>query len=393
MKILQVHNYYRNPGGEDEVFTSEVSALRGGGEEVITYTEENRRIDQMNNLSLAFQLIWSEPSRRRLLKVLSKECPDVVHFHNTFPIISPSAYYACKKLKIPVVQTLHNYRLLCPAAILFCKGKICEHCLHTIFPWPGVARACYRNSYLESAGVALMIAIHRWLKTWHKQINIYIALTKFARDKYIEGGLPAKKIVIKPNFIYSDPGMEGKNRSYVLFAGRLSQEKGISSLLQAWKELKGIPLKIAGDGLLRQQMQELVRAEKIENVEFLGNLIHTKVIDLMKKAYCLVLPSQWYECFSVNIIEAFACGTPVMAFPLGAMAELIKPGKNGNFFKSRDPKGIASAIQWAWMHPKEIEQMGKQARLDYENKYTAERNYKLLMEIYNKAIKVNSCNI
>ncbi|MBU2266014.1 MAG: glycosyltransferase family 4 protein, partial [Candidatus Omnitrophica bacterium] len=241
--------------------------------------------------------------------------------------------------------------------------------------------------------VASMIAIHRWLKTWQKQIDIYIALTKFARDKYIEGGLPEKKIVIKPNFINSDPGMERKTKSYVLFAGRLSQEKGIAILLQAWKKLKGIPLKIAGDGLLKQKMEQFVRENNIQNVEFLGTVTHDKVIDLMKKAYCLALPSQWYECFSVTIIEAFACGTPVITFPLGAMLELIRPGETGVFLKSRDPQDIALCIEWAWKHPEQLERMGKMARLEYEIKYNAKNNYELLMEIYNKAIKVNNCNI
>jgi len=390
MKILQVHNYYQHSGGEDEVFSSEVAVLRQNGNEVITYTEDNYKIKKMNKISLALRSIWSRQSTSKLKEILKEEKPDIVHFHNIFPLISPSAYYVCKNLGIPTIKTLHNYRLICSAAVLFRKNKVCEQCVGKRYPLAGVLYKCYRNSYLQTAYVNTVLNFHRWIKTWDKQIDCYIALTEFARNKYIQGGLPENKIAVKPNFIYSDPGVVERKKEYVLFVGRLTQEKGVSTLLQAWNELEGISLKIVGDGPRRCEMEEFVKTAGIRDIEFLGAIDHDKVIELMKKAYCLVLPSEWYECFPVTLIEAFACGIPVVAACIGAMSEIIKGKVNGIFFKSGNFGDLAKKIKEIWANTNEASQIGKMARLEYEGKYSVKINYNMLMAIYKKAIKENT---
>ena len=389
MKILIVHNRYIQPGGEDAVFGAEVSLLRKNKHKVSIFIEDNFKLKKINSLKIAIETIWSKNSLTEIQKLIKKEKPNVVHFHNTFLRISPSAYYACKDAGVPVVQTLHNYRLICPGALLFRKGRVCEQCVGKAIPWPGVLHGCWRNSRAGTALVATMLVVHRLLKTWTEKVNIYIALTEFARKKFIEGGLPAEKIVVKPNFVEPDPGVKDcKVGDYVLFVGRLSQEKGLFTLLKAWKLVKNIPLKIVGDGSLRESLENFVNCANLNGkVEFLGRCSRKEVIQLMHKARFLVFPAEVYENFPMSIAEAFACGLPVVASKLGAMAEIAENGRTGLYFNAGDPEDLATKVEWAWTHPQEIAEMGREARKEYEAKYTAERNYEILMEIYRKAIE------
>lgn len=387
MKILQIHNYYQQPGGEDQVFAAETSFLRQHDHEVVEYVEDNKRIDKMSRLVAATNTIWSYSSRQKLHRVLCQSKPAVAHFHNTFMLISPSAYYACHEVGVPVVQTLHNYRLLCPTATFYRDGNICEDCLGKTPPWPGIIHTCYRKSRSQTTIVSTMLTIHRWLKTWQDQVDIYIALTDFARQKFIEGGLPREKIVIKPNFINPDPGLRECDGHYVLFVGRLSSEKGVQTLLKAWQCLRGIPLKIIGDGPLMEETQTFVEAKKLECVELLGWCAREEVLELMKEARFLVLPSECYESFAMTIAETFACGVPVIASQLGSIAEIVEDKHTGIHFTPGDSEDLAVKVEWAWKHEKEMINMGKEARREYEQKYTAERNYEMLIEIYKRAVK------
>jgi glycosyltransferase involved in cell wall biosynthesis len=386
MKIVLVHNYYQRPGGEDVVFAAEAALLRQKGHEVVQYTEDNRCIKGVRQIAVAAHTIWSGSTRHRLLRILHGVRCDVVHFHNTFPLISPSAYAACREATVPVVQTLHNYRLLCPAATFFRDGHVCEACLGKTPPWPGVRYACYRESHVQTTVVAATLSLHRWLKTWQTQVDVYVALTEFARRKFIEGGLPAEKIVVKPNFVTPDPGMRDSDRSYALFVGRIAQEKGVRLLLQAWQGLQGVPLKIVGDGPLMDEVRAVVQGQKLEGVEVLGQRSRQEVLTWMKGAQFLVVPSEWYEGFPVTIAEAFACGVPVVASRLGAMAEIIKEGHTGLHFAPGDPDDLETQVRWAFSHPKELTQMGRRAREEFQAKYTADRNYEMLMAIYRQAL-------
>ena len=323
MRFLLIHNYYLQRGGEDAVFTAEKALLGRKNHKVFTYVAYNAEVYDVGHLQSAVETIWSRHKKREIVQLIRIHKPDVVHFHNTFFRISPSAYYACKREGVPVVQTLHNYRLICPGALLMRGGRICEKCVGKVIPWTGVVYGCWRNSRAQTGVVVAMLSMHRLLRTWTKQVDIYIALTKFARRKFIEGGLPEDKIVVKPNFVYPDPGTGEHKGNFVLFVGRISPEKGVRTLLQAWQKIKDIPLKIVGKGPLLKEVQSKIKGE----IEVLGRIPQEEVFCLMKEAQFLIFPSEWYEGFPVVLVEAFATGLPVLASNLGAMAEIVESPK------------------------------------------------------------------
>ncbi len=386
MKVLIAHNYYRQSGGEDEVFRRESELLRSAGHEVLEYTTHNGEIAEDGILSkakLAARTLWARDSVARLRLLLRRERPDLAHFHNTFPLISPAAYYACQQEGIPVVQSLHNSRLICPAATFYRNGSACLDCLGRSLPWPGVVHACYRNSHLQTAVIAGMLAGHRILGTWHEQVDAYIVFTEFYRQKFIGAGLPREKLFVKPHFLAADPGMKHTTGDYALFLGRLAPEKGIPTLLKAWQSLRHIPLRIAGEGPMEGDVKRL--AEHNPSVFALPHLSRKECVDLIKGARFLVWPSEGYnETFGLVAIEAFACGTPVVAARIGAMQEIVADHWNGLQFTPGEPDDLASKLNWAWSHPAEMEAMGVAARSEYTTKYTAEVNRQLLMEIYGR---------
>jgi glycosyltransferase involved in cell wall biosynthesis len=387
--MLLVHNHYRQPGGEDTVFEAEKALLERHGHEVVTFVEDNARLEGVNPLKVAVNATWSREAQRNIHKLIEQARPDVVHFHNTFLRISPAAYYVVKDLGLPVVQTLHNYRLICPGALLMRDGKVCEDCLRKIVPWPGVVHGCWRNSRSGTMVVAAMLTFHNVRRTWENQVDVYIALTEFARKKFVQGGLPEEKIVVKPNFVHPDPGDGEHKGNFALFVGRLSAEKGIRTMLSAWRLLKSVPLKIVGDGPLMSEVKAQIEREQLA-IEVLGRRPREEVFSLMRQASFLVFPSEWYEGFPMTIAEAFACGLPVIASRLGAMAEIVEDGRTGLLFEPENPEDLADKVAWAWTHPKEMAEMGREARREYEAKYTAEQNYEMLMTIYEKAMASHS---
>lgn len=386
MKILQVHNFYQHSGGEDQVYQSEAELLRFKGHNVIQYTLHNDEIESLSKGQLIQKTIWNSTSYQDIERLIIQNEPDVCHFHNTFPLISPSTYYACQRNHVPVIQTLHNYRLICPNALLLRSERICEDCVDKPVPVPGVLHACYRHSKSASAVVATMLSFHRLLGTWSRQVDIYIALTDFARQKFIAGGLPATKIVVKPNFIASDPSPRS-NSLYALYVGRLSTEKGITTLLEAGKYVGDIPLKIVGDGPLMQVAKEYVEDHSLRQIELLGSQSSDQVFSLLQQASFLVFPSICYEACPMTIIEAFACGVPVISSQLGAPAEIVKNHQTGLLFQAGNAYDLAEKITWAWDNKTIMEEMGRNARLEYESKYTAEKNLHSLEEIYELAVK------
>ena len=393
MKILLVHNSYQEPGGEDVVFQQEGELLRRAGHQVLEYRRSNHEIETysaIRRLDLVRSTVWASDSRSTLGRLLRSNRPDLVHVHNTFPLISPSIYSVCHEERVPVVQSLHNYRLLCPAANFFRDGKPCEDCVqHGL--WQGVEHACYHDSRFATAAVALMLAVHRQKKTWEKMVDLYIALTAFAREKFVEGGLPADRIVVKPNFLSFDPGGRTEAGSYALFVGRSSREKGLPTLLKAWPRLgQAIPLRIIGDSPSQSEMQAVAASLGSADIKFMGRLPREQAIAAMKQSRFLIFPSELYETFGLSIIEAFACGVPVIASNLGAMQEIVNDGETGLLFRPGDPEDLADKVAWAWSHAHDMERLGRNARLAYEAKYTAEKNYLALMEIYAKAA-ANRC--
>jgi glycosyltransferase involved in cell wall biosynthesis len=381
MKVLVCHNFYQQPGGEDQVFAAEMALLREMGDEVIQFTRDNKAVEEIDTAAVAVNAVWSRETYEAIRALVRRERPEIVHFHNTFPLMSPAAYYAARAEGAAVVHTLHNYRLLCPAATFFRDGHVCEECLGKAVPWPGVLHACYRNSPRASAAVAAILTVHGAAQTWSRAVDRFIALTQFSRRKFVEGGLPTDRIVIKPNFVHPDPGQGPGDGGYAAFVGRLSVEKGIDTMLKAWKLLPTpIKLKIVGDGPLAPQVREA--AAENPNIEFLGRLNSGEVYEIVGAADFLVFPSVWYEGQPRTLVEAFALGTPVVASRLGSMLEMIEYGRTGLHFRAGDPADLAGQVARLTADRESLIAMRGTTRAEFESHYTAQENYRALRDVY-----------
>jgi len=393
MNILTIHNTYQQPGGEDTVVAQESILLEQRGHQVNFYQRSNHEVDALSfgqKLGLVTRIISASDTKLAVRTLLRNLKPDVVHVHNTFLMVSPSVYEVCQDEDVPVVQTLHNYRLLCPAATFYRDGAVCEDCV-TDGLLRSVQHACYRDSRAMSAAIALMLQTHRSRQTWSKGIDAYIAISNFVKDRFVESGFPENKIHIKPNFVDPDPGERSQPGDYALFVGRLSPEKGLSTLLQAWQRLPSrVPLVIAGDGPMRHDLEAEVEKKKLSMVHFASRLGREEVYGAMKKAAFLVVPSIWQEPFGLIVAEAFACGTPVLGARVGAIQEMLDDQITGLQFAPGDPDDLAKKVTWAWEHLPDLAAMGKTARRVYEDRYTANDNYRQLMSIYDSAIESHS---
>lgn len=384
MKILYIHNQYKQVGGEDGVINSEMTMLNLHSIDLELLIANNHMISNIiEKLKVVIKINYSNKYKKIVLERINRFKPDIIHVHNLFPLLTPSIYDACIESKVPVVQTLHNYRTICSNALLMRNGHICELCISGSHYNAALYR-CYRNSFLGSLAVARMLSYHQNKKTWQDKVDTFIALTHFAKTKFIEGGLPAKKIKVKPNFFNEErPIFGNKNsRKGALFVGRISHEKGIKTLLKAWETLD-VPLRIAGDGPLMRMVKE----KNTSKIVILGKISSSQVSQEMAKASFLVMPSEWYEGFPMVIVEAFAHGLPVVASNLGGMSEIVENNITGLHFEAGNPKDLAEKVLWMHNHPNECKKMGETARKMYEEKYTPERNYHMLMDIYQKTIE------
>ena len=386
MRILKVHNRYTQLGGEDTVFQAEMSLLRSKGHEVIEYLEFNQRIETMNKASVALQTLWSRSSHRIIKRFLLETRPDVVHFHNTFPLVSPSAYYACQELNIPVVQTLDNQRLICPASSFYRDGKLCLDCLGKTPPWPGILHACYHDSHIHSAVVASMLTLHRWLGTWRRKVDAFLCSTRFYRDLFAQAGFPAEKLFVVPHFVQARTGFDSAPRmgDYALFVGRLDPEKGINTLLEAWR-LLDFPLKIRGGGRLEESAKEFVTRHNLGNVEFIGRLEERDLLDLIGNTRFLVMPSEgYYETFGMVIVEAYSRGVPVVASNIGVTPEMVSDRETGLLFEVGNARDLAAKARWMWDHPAEAGGMGRNGFNTWQERFTPDVCYKALMDVYER---------
>jgi glycosyltransferase involved in cell wall biosynthesis len=389
MKILAVHNSYQKPGGEDQVFAQETDLLRSHGHRVLLYQASNDQVTDTQPLVMLGETIWNKQIYREVRSLMHQERPDIVHVHNAFPVISPAVFHAANQERIPVVKTLHNYRMLCPAATLFRDGHVCEDCVGKRIPWPGVVHSCYRGSRLATSAAAAMLATHNYKHTWSRSISAYIALTDFARNKFIQGGLPAEKIFVKPNYLQMDLGPGEGQGHYALFVGRLAPEKGISTLLEAWRDIgKDLPLQIAGGGPMASEVEQA--SNDNSSVTWLKWLPRTEILQRMKDATVLILPSTWYEGFPMILAEAFSVGLPVIASNLGSMSSIVDHQRTGLHFEAGNANALVEAVRWFQAHPAEIDVMRGNARREYETKYTADVNYAQLMEIYESVLSPHS---
>lgn len=391
MRVLAVHNRYLQPGGEDQVFAAECALLEDRGHEVIRFTRSNEAVADLAGPALLGSTLWNHRAYRELRGLFRRHRTQVVHLHNTLPLVSPSAYYAAAAEGVAVVQTLHNYRLSCPNGLFFRGGRVCEDCLGKAWPWPSVRHRCYRESRGASGAVTAMLGVHRAFGTWSRRVDVYVALTSFSKQKFVEAGLPAEKLVVKPNFVFPDPGPGRGEGGCVLFVGRLSAEKGIDTLLDALRRLDGkVSARIVGDGPLADRVARA--AEEVAGLSWLGARSLEETCRLMGSAALLVVPSEWYENFPRVVVEALAKGTPIVAARLGALDEIVEDGRFGLHFRYGDAEDLARQLAWATDHPDRLSAMRLAARAEYESKYTADRNYATLLEIYRQAIHTHARN-
>lgn len=348
MKVLLAHNKYQQAGGEDSVFESEINLLQDNGITVKRYQESNddiqfSRSNPFKPLAIAADTLWSRRSYRQFETTLKDFQPDIVHIHNTFPRISPSAYYACNRAGVPVIQTLHNFRLFCAAGNLVRNDQHCDQCLDHHFLRAAKHR-CYRGSLGASAVLATMQHLHHAIGTYNRCVDRFIALTPFARDWFVKAGLPESKVVVKPNFLDHDPGMRSGESGQYLFAGRLARDKGINYLIEAWKMAGNRKLVVLGDGPERPQLEAAI-AEHNLNITMMGFQAKETVLELMGQAKALLIPSQWYEMFPMTIAESLAVGTPVLASRLGNLPSIIFDDVTGFLFDHQQPASLISALE------------------------------------------------
>lgn len=389
MKILVVHNRYKNRAGEDSVFDQEVSLLQNNGHQVKTLIADNSDILSKTiwqKIQLALNTIWSRKSYKKTTQYLDKFKPDIVHVHNFLPLLSPSIFYACKKQNIPVVQTVHNYRLGCPPATFFRDGKVCELCVQKNL-LASIYHRCYRNSCIQTTIVAMMLQIHRWLGTWNNVVTAYIALTPFVKQKLIEIGIDENKIHIKPNFIQNiEPNLkEPTFGKYYLYVGRLVEEKGIHILLEAYQNANSqYPLMIIGSGELQQIVKEA--AQTNPKIQYLGQQPRDIALQYMQEAIALIFPSIWYEGFPMTILEAYSQSLPVIASDIGSMSYIIIEHKTGFLFPYNDSDSLLKKIKKIEQNKAQWLNVKMNTSKLIDSQYLAEINQETLINIYNKII-------
>lgn len=382
MRIALIHNFYRSsaPSGEDEVVRAEQQLLADGGHEILPFTRQNDslRPGLAGALGAALSNAWSFEAVKALREFLAEHRPDIAHFHNTFPQISPAAYQVCREAGVPVVQTLHNYRLFCANGLLNRGGVPCESCVGRA-PLPALVHACYRGSHVATAGMVLGTALHRARRTYLTQVDRYIVLTEFARERFVRHGLPADRIVVRGNGLPFDPGIGTGDGGYALYVGRLTAEKGAGTMIRAWRALGHLPLKLAGDGDLRAALEREAAGMPIE---FLGRVPSPRVIELMRGAAMLIVPSECYEGFPRVVVEAFATGTPLVAADLGGLGELIRDGEDGIKFRAGDATALVSAIQRLCAAPQLATKLRAATRQRFETCYSPRAALATLQDIY-----------
>lgn len=380
------------PSGENLVVDSENDLLRTRGHLVEKFTRQSDEIlrqGRFGKIKGALSNPWNPWSASKIKEKINLCNPDIVHVHNTFPLISPSIFRAIGKRSARVL-TLHNYRLVCPAAIPMRDGKVCTECIDHKSVIPSLIHGCYRESRFATIPLALNVALHRWLGTWKHDVDAFIALSDFQKQIMADAGLPEHKIHVKPNFYPGTPPVVpwSEREDYVVFVGRLSAEKGAATLIDAWRQWgeTAPELRLVGDGPLRSDLEH--KAGGLP-VQFLGQMPADIAQEQIAKAKLLVLPSECFEGFPMVIREAFAFGTPVAVSNIGPLPSIVEDGISGVVFPTAQSREITERVSDIWVQPSELERMGQNARHEFEQKYTEDANYEILMKIYDAAIAEN----
>lgn len=383
MRVFLAHNHYLQRGGEDAVFKAEAQLLRDFGCEVVEYSVSNSALNRAKPFGLAANALWSHSSYAAINGLIKHLRPDVMHVHNTLARLSPSVYYAARRQGVPVVQSLHNYRMLCANGLLFRDGRPCHACSGKVVAWPAVVHGCYRDR-AASAAVAATNAMHKCIGTWQRQVHRYVAPTEFVKDRFIAAGWPADRIAVKGHFV-PDPGCGRGHGGYALYVGRLDAAKGIRTVLAAWHKGIPVPLKIIGDGPLSGEVA--AAAQRNPAVQWLGPQPPQEVAQAMAAAACLIVPSISYETGCRVIVEALACGTPILAAETGAAGEMVRPGISGLHFRPGDARGLAARVARLATAPVLCQRLRQGARAEYERRYTPQENYRQLIAIYHQAME------
>ena len=377
--VLVIHNRYQQAGGEDAVVHAEIALLRQHGHRVTEFSRDNAVLANCGparKASLFLSTTWNHRVYEELRRLIRSERPAVAHCHNLVPLISPAAYYACRAEGVPVVQTLHNFRLRCPAGTMFRGGTACRECHGGV--GRAVALGCYRGSRVQTAAMALMLKAHRRAGTFERMVDLYSAPSEFCAQRMAGNDISRDKIVVRPNFLLRDPGARHASQNFALFVGRLCEEKGVRQIIRAWRSLPHIPLVVVGEGPLRDEVQRTAP----KNVIFWGDLPPAETLLRMKAARFLVFPSLGYETFGMAVLEAGACGVATVGSRLGAIPELVQEGRTGLLFDPHDGDELVAKVEWAWSHPVSMNEMGAAARRQYLHHFTAETAYEGLTALY-----------
>ena len=392
MRILLVHNRYRSsaPSGENRVVEQEGEALAAQGHEVMEFGRSSDEIGQWSaakKASLPARTIWSREASRDLMAVLREYRPEVVHVHNTFPLLSAAVLYACRDVKVPVVATIHNYKLTCANGSFFRDGAVCHDCSHGPAA-RAIQHGCYRGSRVATTPVVLATSLHR--RAWRSLVSGYIFISASQRDLLHDIGLPPERAFVRYNLIPRRPWSRVERTPTVVYAGRLDEAKGVRLLMAGWDEYRmksgepGLKLVIVGGGPLGDEVTAW--ASTRPSVEMTGTVSSERCAELISRGRAVLLPSAWEETFGLVAVEAMAAGVPPIAAGHGSFAELITPGVDGALFSPGDPVALALAIADVENNLERYEAYGEQARKTYEQRFDPDLSVKELLDIYRFAI-------
>lgn len=401
-RILQVHNFYQIPGGEDVVARNEKRLLEEHGHKVYTYYRTNKELGErgiLGKLMLPFTAVYSFRTVREVKRLIKEEQIDIVHVHNTLTMVSPSVFYAAFQCNVPVVQTLHNFRMLCPAGSFFRDNVICEECVSGGLKC-AVKHKCYRNSTAQTIVSAMILKIHRMLGTY-RRVN-FICLTEFNRNKLLESLdsekvpeskkiVDASRVYIKPNFTFAEglaPSESQESEEYFLFAGRVEALKGVDIAIKAFEKIPDKQLYIAGTGPMMEEMQEYVQERNLKNIKFLGYLQKEEMSERFYHAKAVIMTSQCYEAFAMTIAEAYSYGVPVIAGRVGNMEGMVKEGITGVKFQYDSAKDLAKKVRE--FETLDLKMLKENAREFYQERLRPEDNYQKLIAIYEDILKRRS---
>lgn len=381
MRVMVVHNFYIQPGGEDKSYRDEADLIEKNGNPVLRFERHNRDLQGKTIGSIVKQTLWSNEVVRDFYEAAQDFRPDVIHCHNTFPQIGIAPYSVAARLRIPVVETLHNYRWICPASSLLRDGEPCMQCVGKRWQWPSIQHACYQGKRSRTSIIAWRNFRYGGAPAGIVGVSRFIALTHKAKALFVQGGFPAERMVVKPNFIAEDPGVGGPRSQRVLFVGRLTHEKGVELILEIWaKHQIEFPLRIVGSGPLEQKVREAAAENPL--IEWAGELPHEQVMAEMREARVLLMPSVGQETFGRTLIEAFATGTPVVAANHSSMAEVVEHGVTGLLFENASHLACAQALRELMSDRERWQAMSESARKVYQDNYSSEINYQQLVKIY-----------